>query len=162
MLIEAAYAAYSGQLLRSMLRFSRDEEAARDAVSHAFTQALSRRGTLEAMPDAAMRAWIFAAARNSLVDAKRREKRLLPMEEPPEEPDPAPDPTDRILIFSMLDRLPPELSEPVRLRYYQGFNSTEIGRLLNLPPATVRTRLRTALLRMRSMLDGNPPAPSQK
>ena len=32
MLIEAAYRAYSGQLLQAMIRFSRDEEAAR---SHA-------------------------------------------------------------------------------------------------------------------------------
>ena len=99
-----------------------------------------------------MRAWIYAAARNGLIDAKRRESRSVPMAEPPEEADPLSDPTDRMLIQSMLERLPQELAPLVRLRYYQGLNSTEIGRLLGIPAATVRTRLRAALGRMRAML----------
>ena len=106
MLIEAAYRAYSGQLLQAMIRFSRDEEAARDAVAQAFSKAWASRSRLEAMPEAAMRAWIYAAARNGLIDAKRRESRSVPMAEPPEEADPLSDPTDRMLIQSMLERLP--------------------------------------------------------
>ncbi len=152
MLIEAAYRAYSGQLLQAMIRFSRDEEAARDAVAQAFSKAWASRSRLEAMPEAAMRAWIYAAARNGLIDAKRRESRSVPMAEPPEEADPLSDPTDRMLIQSMLERLPQELAPLIQLRYYQGLNSTEIGRLLGIPAATVRTRLRAALGRMRAML----------
>ena len=41
---------------------------------------------------------------------------------------------------------------PVCLKYYQGLTSTEIGRIMGIPPATVRTRLRVALKLMRAMM----------
>ena len=47
MLIEAAYQKYSGRMLQAMIRFSRDEAAARDAVSQAFTQALMNQTLLK-------------------------------------------------------------------------------------------------------------------
>lgn len=48
MLIDTAYRKYSGPMLQAMIRFSRDETAANDAVSQAFTQALVNRAMLEA------------------------------------------------------------------------------------------------------------------
>lgn len=66
LLIEAAYQKYSGRMLQAMIRFSRDEAAARDAVSQAFTQALMNQTLLETMPEPAVRAWLYAAARNAL------------------------------------------------------------------------------------------------
>ena len=46
MLIDTAYRKYSGPMLQAMIRFSRDETAANDAVSQAFTQALVNRAML--------------------------------------------------------------------------------------------------------------------
>jgi RNA polymerase sigma-70 factor, ECF subfamily len=40
----------------------------------------------------------------------------------------------------------------VALRFYAGMDSTEIGGMLDIPPATVRTRLHRALLRLRDGL----------
>ena len=48
MLIDTAYRKYSGPMLQAMIRFSRDETAANDAVSQAFTQALVNRAMLNA------------------------------------------------------------------------------------------------------------------
>ena len=152
MLIEAAYQKYSGRMLQAMIRFSRDEAAARDAVSQAFTQALMNQTLLETMPEPAVRAWLYAAARNALVDMKRKEARVTVVQELPETEDPQPDPTDRLLVKSMLDRLNPDLRMPVCVKYYQGLTSTEIGRIMGIPPATVRTRLRVALKLMRAMM----------
>lgn len=154
MLIETAYKKFSRQMLKAMIRFARDETAAGDAVSQAFTQALINRSLLESMPEPAVRAWLYAAARNALVDMKRKEARVTAVEKLPETEDPQPDPTDRLLVKAMLDRLNPELRIPVYLRYYQGLTSMEIGRIMSLPPATVRTRLRTALGLMRAMMRG--------
>ncbi|MEE0731417.1 MAG: RNA polymerase sigma factor, partial [Oscillospiraceae bacterium] len=92
------------------------------------------------------------AARNALVDMKRKEARVTVVQELPETEDPQPDPTDRLLVKSMLDRLNSELRMPVYLKYYQGLTSTEIGRIMGIPPATVRTRLRVALKLMRAMM----------
>lgn len=49
------------------------------------------------------------------------------------------------------------LEEPLRLvialRYYAGMDASEIGAALNVPPATIRTRLRRALTLLRQHLD---------
>ncbi|HEY8324101.1 MAG: RNA polymerase sigma factor [Ktedonobacterales bacterium] len=42
----------------------------------------------------------------------------------------------------------------IALRFYAGMDSTEIGELLGIAPATIRGRLRRALLRLRQTLDG--------
>jgi RNA polymerase sigma-70 factor (ECF subfamily) len=149
-------------MLRAMVYFSGDEQAAKDGVSHAFTQALARKNMLEGMPEPAMKAWLYAAARNAVVDMKRREARFsyLPGEDAycgsglsvfadPRLPDPA----DRAAAEALVEKLPPSLRTPVRMKYFGGMNASEIGRAMNLPPETVRTRLRRALRIMRKNFD---------
>jgi RNA polymerase sigma-70 factor (ECF subfamily) len=48
--------------------------------------------------------------------------------------------------------LPGELRAVVALRFYAGMDATEIGAALDLPPPTVRTRLRRALTLLRADL----------
>jgi RNA polymerase sigma factor (sigma-70 family) len=48
--------------------------------------------------------------------------------------------------------LPGELRAVVALRFYAGMDATEIGVALDLPPPTVRTRLRRALALLRTNL----------
>jgi RNA polymerase sigma-70 factor (ECF subfamily) len=53
-----------------------------------------------------------------------------------------------------------DLRNVVALRFYAGMDSTEIGGMLDIPPATVRTRLRRALLNLRdSFAQPSIPAP---
>ncbi|MFI5272893.1 MAG: RNA polymerase sigma factor [Ktedonobacterales bacterium] len=57
--------------------------------------------------------------------------------------------------------LPPDLLYVVALRFYVGLDATEIGAILELPPATVRTRLRRALHVLRAALaDTDPSLPA--
>ncbi len=51
---------------------------------------------------------------------------------------------DRELVRRGLGRLQPQLRSVLVLRYFAQFDSKEIGRILELPDATVRSRLRTA------------------
>lgn len=51
-----------------------------------------------------------------------------------------------------------DLRQVVALRFYAGMDSTQIGELLGEPAATVRGRLRRALLRLRETLDAADPA----
>lgn len=51
---------------------------------------------------------------------------------------------ERELIRLALDRLPASLRSVLVLRYFSGFNSKEIGKILELPDSTVRSHLRTA------------------
>lgn len=50
--------------------------------------------------------------------------------------------------------LPNDLRRVVALRFYAGMNSAQIGEVLDLPAATVRTRLRRALELLREGLSG--------
>jgi RNA polymerase sigma-70 factor (ECF subfamily) len=52
-----------------------------------------------------------------------------------------------------VSRLDTDLCHVVALRFYAGMDATAIGALLDIPPATVRTRLRRALLQLRERLD---------
>jgi RNA polymerase sigma-70 factor (ECF subfamily) len=152
-LVEEAFKENSEAMVRAMVYFSRDEQTADDAVSQAFAQAWANKELLEDMPEPAMKAWLYAAARNAVVDIKRRENRLSYFSEdnPIGELADAslPDLTDRAAAESLMSGLPPELHEPVRLKYFENLNATEIGRVMKLPPATVRTRLRSAIRNMR-------------
>ena len=149
--IEELFRENRESMVRAMISFSGDEEAAEDGVSHAFTKALANRFMLEAMPEPAMKAWLYAAARNAIVDIKRREVRFSPitcengdLADPRED-----DPAGRVMVELLLEKLPESLRVPVELKYYSNMNATEIGEAMSLPAATVRTRLRTAMTRMR-------------
>lgn len=54
--------------------------------------------------------------------------------------------------------LPADLLVVVSLRFYAGLDATEIGAILDIPPATVRTRLRRALQVLRAQLGETDPA----
>jgi RNA polymerase sigma-70 factor (ECF subfamily) len=152
MLVEAAFREYGKLMLGAVIRFCGDEQAAEDGVSQAFVQALARREMLEAMPEPAMRAWLYAAARNAVVDSKRRSIRLRRLPDGDESlfaDTRLPDPAGKLTAEALLERLPHDLGAVVRMKYYGGMNSGEIGSALGIPPATVRTRLRKALGMMR-------------
>ncbi|MGH1344524.1 MAG: RNA polymerase sigma factor [Nannocystales bacterium] len=57
----------------------------------------------------------------------------------------------RAVCFA-LRRLPLDYQIPIELAYWENLNATEIGEVLNVSPATVRTRLRRARQRLGSHL----------
>jgi RNA polymerase sigma-70 factor (ECF subfamily) len=68
---------------------------------------------------------------------------------------------DALDLRQAITRLPIDLQRVIALRFYAGMNSTTLGALLDLPAATVRTRLRRALELLRQDLsaseqDGSP------
>jgi RNA polymerase sigma-70 factor (ECF subfamily) len=56
-------------------------------------------------------------------------------------------------LVAALGALEPEQRALVVLRHLLDYRSPEIGKMLDLPPATVRTRLRRALGRLRELLE---------
>jgi uncharacterized GH25 family protein len=64
----------------------------------------------------------------------------------------------RAQIQQQVNRLVLELPEPLRatllLRFFEGLSAAEIARAQNIPAATVRSRLKDALDRIRATLDG--------
>ena len=56
-------------------------------------------------------------------------------------------------LRATVNALTPDLRQSVILRYYVGLDASEIGDLLRIPAATVRTRLRRALTLLRNRLN---------
>ena len=54
-----------------------------------------------------------------------------------------------------MGRLPEKLRTAVHLYYAEGYSAEEIAGLLDVPAATVRTRLRRARERLRDLLEGD-------
>ena len=80
----------------------------------------------------------------ALVDIRRREKRAYPVEDMEEQGYEAD--FSRVETEQMLEALPPNLRQAVRMRHFEGMSSVEIGWALDVPAATVRTRLRAAAI----------------
>lgn len=101
------------------------------------------------------KAWLFTTARNLYCDQLRRaakEEQLLSTffpEEDRAEPDSA---LDTVEAASLLALLTPEERRLFTLRYTAGYNASEIGQLLSLPPGTVRSRLAQIRHRLKTEL----------
>lgn len=105
--------------------------------------------------------WIFTIARNRRIDAIRREKRPeLDPQDPalvPEADDPADKQVEAGQKQEMLRRavttLPEEQAALLRMSYFEDKSHSAIAEELGLPLGTVKSRLRLALSRLRSMLE---------
>ena len=104
--------------------------------------------------------WIFSIARNLRIDAYRREKHP---EFDPEDPafQPAPEPAadkqleseqSASLIRDALTTLPPDQAEVLRLAFFEDNSQSAIASALNLPLGTVKSRMRLAFAKLRTVL----------
>ena len=80
--------------------------------------------------------------------------------------DPAPDPRPgreleraetQALILGMIDRLPPNQQEVVRLKFQNGFSYKEIARITALSVSNVGFLIHTAVARLRTEIAGRRP-----
>ena len=100
-----------------------------------------------------LRAWLLRCTVNRCCDLHRFRLRrpVLALAEIPEME--APDSAAE--LWDAVARLPEKLRVPIHLYYAEGYSTEEIAGLLDIPAATVRTRLRRARKRLRDTLGGD-------
>ncbi|HCQ54344.1 MAG TPA: RNA polymerase subunit sigma [Brevundimonas diminuta] len=104
--------------------------------------------------------WIFTIARNRRLDMLRRDARALPTPEiePTEDEAMRPDvilamADDARRVREALSRLKPDQIEVLRLAFFMDSPHSEIARRLDLPLGTVKSRIRNAMIKLRTILE---------
>jgi RNA polymerase sigma-70 factor (ECF subfamily) len=106
--------------------------------------------------------WVLLMARSLAIDSIRRrvlEARSLEATGRPREDDPAAGPDELAETGDLADRaraamadLSPEQRAALELAYFGGKTSAEVAELEGIPLGTAKTRIRTALLRLREAM----------
>lgn len=146
------YDLFAGLVNALALRILRDGAAAEDVVQEVFLQAwrqASRFDPTRGTPEA----WLCTMARTRALDRLRRR---VSRREDPSEVAPAPTEVPRneeaLAVRKAIGTLSEDQRRALELAYYEGLTQTEIASRLGEPLGTIKTRIRTAMIRLREVL----------
>jgi RNA polymerase sigma-70 factor (ECF subfamily) len=152
------YRRYSGELFGFACNALGDAEAAEEVVQDVFARAWSNAANYD-VDKASVRTWLYAIARNRIVDLRRRAAVRPPLAGGAEAPEQAP--SDESLeqaalawqLAAALSKLSPEHRDVIRLAHYRGLTLREISDHKGIPLGTVKSRVSYALRSLRLILD---------
>lgn len=164
------YDRYGGLLFTLALRIVGDRDLAAEVTQDAFLRCW--RGVAAYEPGRGrVAAWLMGITRNRAIDelrsgqhqARLRERAPLPEGEGAGAGDPrGADPADLVVlrqtVTAALQSLSPAQRQAIELAYYGGLTQAEIARTLGEPLGTVKTRIRAAMERIRTILQPSLPA----
>ena len=158
--VEALYARYSGPLYSLAYQVTGAERFAQDVVQEVFV-ALWRDATRFDPERGALAPWLFSLARHKAIDLVRREanvrKRTADVDLELREAD---DDVDhetwvrfrRERVLEAIEELTPVQREALELAFFEGLTHVEVAERVGIPLGTAKTRIRSALLRLRDIL----------
>jgi RNA polymerase sigma-70 factor (ECF subfamily) len=153
------YRRYAGELFGFAASALGDREQAEEVVQDVFAQ-LWRHADEYDQRRASVRTWLYAIARNRIVDAHRRAAARPKRADREDSLDSAAE-IDAALdqavlrwqITAALARLSPAHREVIRLAHYGGLTMREIADRIGVPLGTVKSRTSYALRSLRLILD---------
>ena len=145
---------YGLQLLRTARLILRDQALAEDAIQETFLKAWQRIGSLREEDPGP---WLTRIAMNESISTYRRRHRFQALTErfgrlgagKREVSSEA-----RLDLAAALDQLKPEQRAAIALHYYQDLSVDDAARTLKIPVDTMKSRLKTALRRLRELTGG--------
>lgn len=146
---------YGGRLLAYVRAMGGPRFPAEDAVQEVFL-ALWQKACLYAPEGGEAVRWIFTITRHKVFDIHRSLGRVREVGDPdPELLAPVTQPGDPTLAPSLqkaLSMLPPDQSQPLRLAYFGDLTYEQAACRLGLPLGTLKSRIRTGLATLRTMI----------
>ncbi|MFO0892294.1 MAG: sigma-70 family RNA polymerase sigma factor [Isosphaeraceae bacterium] len=161
---ERFYDRYSSLVYTLALRILRTRADAEDLVQEVFLQ-VWRRAESYRPERGSVESWLLTMARNRALDRYRAANTMKRAHQLLQNLTPASDslPAQRIAILdesrsvvrSALGRLAHEQRRVLELAYYDGLSQSQIAAHLGVPLGTVKTRIRSAVERLRRTLRGS-------
>jgi RNA polymerase sigma-70 factor (ECF subfamily) len=155
---EVLYKRYSRPVFGLALRRLGDRGRAEDAVQETFA-ALWRSARTYRPERGPGAPWLYAVARNAIVDRARN--RTEAPAEVPDTPSLELGPAERAeasfvswRVHRALEGLPQSERDVIELAYWGGLSQSEVASFLGIPLGTVKTRTRSGLGRLATMLEG--------
>ena len=151
------YRRFARAVLGLALRRLGDRGRAEDAMQEAFAAIWRSAGSYRRERGTGA-AWLYAIARNAIVDGLRRTPE--PAVDAPEAPSGDAGPPEEAesawlawRVHRALEQLPEHERPVIELAYWGGLSQSEVAEFLHIPLGTVKTRTRSALARLGQILE---------
>ena len=151
------YDNYSGALYGIVNAIVTDKEIANDVLQNVFINIWKKIESYDASKGRLF-TWMLNIARNAAIDEVRSKgyrdsQKNQSLTENVDVPGAITGPAiDDVGLKKVLTKLKGELRVLVDMSYFQGFTHEEISRALDIPLGTVKTRIRSALIQLRTMI----------
>ena len=158
--VEILYARYGSSLYSLAYQVTGSDRYAQDVVQEVFISVWKDAGRFDPAKGA-LSSWLFALARHKAIDLVRREatirKRTADVDLEFEE---SSDDVDqeawlrirRDRVHEAIRQLPEAQRVALELAFFAGLTHVEVAERLGIPLGTAKTRIRTALLRLRDII----------
>lgn len=152
------YDHYSGALFTIINQIVPDKDMAGDVLQEVFVNIWKKVNTYDASKGRLF-TWMLNIARNAAIDKIRsrgyrdnqRNQPIMDTEYSGMAMSSNPTIAD-VGLKKVLARLNEESRKLIDLSYFQGFTHEEIAKMLGIPLGTVKTRIRTAIIQLRTMI----------
>ena len=152
------YENYSGALFTIINQIVPDKEMASDVLQEVFINIWKKINTYDASKGRLF-TWMLNIARNAAIDKIRskgyrdsqRTQQIQETESSGMTMSSNPVVSD-VGLKKVLTTLNDESRKLIDLSYFQGFTHDEIAKMLGIPLGTVKTRIRTAIIQLRTMI----------
>lgn len=152
---QAFYGRYAGRVLAYARQLSRQGDAAEDVTQEVFV-AVWRRAASYRPERGDVTGWLYTITRNKLVDLWRRTGETNDFGELDERLAGVAEPEDlNLSIRQALSRVAPDQRRAIEMAYFGGLTYEETARRLELPLGTLKSRIRSGLKTLRSLLEGS-------
>jgi RNA polymerase sigma-70 factor, ECF subfamily len=163
--MQALFARHRTSVYRWLLRFVSNETLAEDLLSEVFLGVWRQAARFECR--SSVSTWLLSIARHKALSARRHrteaeldEKIEATVADPADDPEVALQEKNRdALLRRALTRLSPEHRQVIDLVYYHEKSVDEVAQIIDVPPATVKTRMFYARKKLAELVNGDVEVP---
>ena len=160
--LASLYDHYSSILFGLLLRILKDRPEAEDVLQEVFIQIWQRAASFDVERGRPF-TWLVTLARSRAIDRLRstRSRERAALASAAEAAEPVADASDDAVrseqgeaVRGALASIPEEQRRALLLAYFEGLSQTEIAARLDQPLGTVKTRMRSGMMKLRELLRG--------